>query len=111
MENSEELVVSLDEKNQVIKVSRYEKEIKIPIKIYHRIDCANVCPVADVCTNGYKTCRILGGKIGSLDWYVDIPAKDKYRFKRSIEILLGLRGGLLKKKISFIRNGKKGSDS
>ena len=110
MENSEELVVSLDEKNQIIKVSRYGKEIKIPIKIY-RIDCAKVCPVADVCTDGYKTCGILGGEIGSLDWYVDIPVKDKYRFKRTIEILLGLRGGLLKKKISFIRNGKKGSDS
>lgn len=109
MENNEEPVVSLDKKNQVIKVSRYKKEIKIPIKTCC-IDCTQVCPVANICTDG-KTCGILGGRIGSWDWYVDIPAKEKYRFKRSIEILLGLRGGLLKKKISFIRNGKKGSDS
>lgn len=106
MENSEELDIKLDKDNLVIKISRSGKKVDIPILITTK-SCAETCPISRICAlDEFDICNTIGDRVRAYNWIIDIPTKDGYRFRRTIATLLEKRGGILKKKISFKRNGK-----
>ena len=105
MENSKELDIELDRDNLVIKISRNEKEIDIPILIATK-SCSETCPIRAICANDkFDICNTIGDRVQAYNWIIDIPAEDGLRFRRTMATFFGQRGGILKKKIKFKRNG------
>lgn len=98
--------ITLDKENQIIKISGYDREIEIPIVI-SRESCFGICPISHTCGfDDLDVCNILGDSIETYDWYVDIPTEDGYRFRRTIATVLGVKAGIIKKKILFKRRFK-----
>lgn len=106
MENSEELDIKLDKDNLVIKISRNDKEVDIPILITTK-SCAETCPIRAICArDDFDICNTIGDKVQAYNWIIDIPVEEGHRFRHTMATFLGKRGGILKKKISFERNGE-----
>ena len=106
MENNKELGIKLDRDNLVIKISRNDKEVDIPILITTK-SCAETCPISRICAlDEFDICNTIGDEIRAYNWIIDIPAKDGYRFRHTMAKKKKKRGGILKKKISFKRNGE-----
>ncbi len=99
--------ITLDKENQIIKISGYDQEIEIPIVISQDgCSCFDVCPISHTCADGCDICNILGDRIETYNWYIDIPTEDGYRFRRTIATILGVKAGIIKKKIIFKRRVK-----
>ncbi len=98
--------ITLDKENQIIKISGYDQEIEIPIVISNR-SCIDICPIANICQcDDSDICNTLGDCVETYNWYIDIPTEDGYRFRRTIATILGVKAGIIKKKIIFKRRIK-----